>query len=131
MPVTDTISDFLVRIKNAGIAKHKTVDVPFSKLKYSIARILKEQGFISDFEKIDDGVQGILRITLRYYQGQLVIKKFQRVSKPGRRVYAPVDKLPRVYNGLGLAIISTSKGVLTDKEAKKLNIGGEVLFTVW
>jgi small subunit ribosomal protein S8 len=131
MPVTDTISDFLVRIKNAGIAKHKTVDIPFSKLKYSIARILKEQGFISDFEKIDDGVQGILRITLRYYQGQLVIKKFQRVSKPGRRVYAPVDKLPRVYNGLGLAIISTSKGVLTDKEAKKLNIGGEVLFTVW
>jgi small subunit ribosomal protein S8 len=131
MPVTDTISDFLVRIKNAGIAKHKTVDIPFSRLKYSIARILKEQGFISDFEKIDDGVQGILRITLRYYQGQLVIKKFQRVSKPGRRVYAPVDKLPRVYNGLGLAIISTSKGVLTDKEAKKLNIGGEVLFTVW
>jgi small subunit ribosomal protein S8 len=131
MPVTDTISDFLVRIKNAGIAKHKTVDIPFSRLKYSIARILKEQGFIFDFEKIDDGVQGILRITLRYYQGQLVIKKFQRVSKPGRRVYAPVDKLPRVYNGLGLAIISTSKGVLTDKEAKKLNIGGEVLFTVW
>lgn len=131
MPVTDTISDFLVRIKNAGIARHKTVDIPFSKLKYSIARILKEQGFISDFEKIDDGVQGILRITLRYYQGQLVIKKFQRVSKPGRRVYAPVDKLPRVYNGLGLAIISTSKGVLTDKEARKLNIGGEVLFTVW
>jgi len=131
MPVTDTISDFLVRIKNAGIAKHKTVDVPFSKLKYSIARILKEQGFISDFEKIDDGVQGVLRITLRYYQGQLVIKKFQRISKPGRRVYAPVDKLPRVYNGLGLAIISTSRGVLTDKEAKKLNIGGEVLFTVW
>ena len=131
MPVTDTISDFLVRIKNAGIARHKTVDIPFSKLKYSIARILKVQGFISDFEKIDDGVQGILRITLRYYQGQLVIKKFQRVSKPGRRVYAPVDKLPRVYNGLGLAIISTSKGVLTDKEARKLNIGGEVLFTVW
>ncbi|MCX7735218.1 MAG: 30S ribosomal protein S8 [Candidatus Kapabacteria bacterium] len=131
MPVTDTISDFLIRIKNAGIAKHKTVDIPYSKLKYSIAGILKEQGFISDFEKIDDGVQGLIRITLRYYQGRLVIKRIQRVSKPGRRVYATVDKLPRVYNGLGLAVISTSKGVLTDKEARKLNIGGEVLFTVW
>lgn len=131
MPVTDTISDFLIRIKNAGIAKHRTVDIPYSKLKYSIAGILKEQGFISDFEKIDDGVQGLIRITLRYYQGRLVIKRIQRVSKPGRRVYATVDKLPRVYNGLGLAVISTSKGVLTDKEARKLNIGGEVLFTVW
>lgn len=131
MPVTDTISDFLVRIKNAGIAKHKTVDIPYSKLKYSIAGILKEQGFIADYEKIEDGVQGIIRITLRYYQGHLVIRRFQRISKPGRRIYSPVEKLPRVYNGLGIAVISTSKGVLTDKEARKLNIGGEVLFTVW
>ncbi len=131
MPVTDTIADFLTRIRNAGAARHKVVNVPNSKLKLAIAMILKDQGYIQNFEVIDDGVQGTLRITMRYYKRQPVIKEIRRFSKPGRRIYAPADKLPRVKNGLGVAIISTSKGVLTDKQAKKLNVGGEVLCTIW
>lgn len=131
MPVTDTISDFLTRIRNAGAAKHKTVEIPCSKIKLGIANILKEEGYISDFEKIDDGVQGSIKVTIRYYKRNNAIKKIIRISKPGRRVYASADKLPRVNNGLGIAIISTSKGVLTDKQAKKFNVGGEVLCTIW
>lgn len=131
MPVTDTIADFLARVRNAGAAKHKTVDIPGSKLKLAVAEILKEQGFISDVEVISEGPQTTLRVTLRYYRREPVIKKMVRVSKPGRRIYAPADRLPRVNNGLGIAIISTSRGVLTDKSARKLNVGGEVLCTIW
>lgn len=131
MPVTDTISDFLTRIRNAGAAKHKTVDIPYSKMKFAIAGILKDQGYITDFFKIEDGVQGTIRITLRYYNREHAIKEIKRVSVPGRRLYSAVDKLPRVNNRLGIAVISTSSGIMTEKEAQKLNVGGEVLFTVW
>lgn len=131
MPVTDTIADFLTRIRNAGQAKHKTVDIPCSKLKLALAAILKDQGFVADFEKVDDGVQGVIRVSLRYYNRQPAFRELKRISKPGRRLYAPADKLPRVNNGLGIAIVSTSRGVMTDKQARKLNVGGEVLCTIW
>ena len=131
MPVTDTIADFLTRIRNAGAARHKTVDMPLSAMKLGIAKILKNEGYISDFESIESGVQGVLRVTLRYYQNELSIRTLDRVSKPGRRVYSPAKKLPRVNNGLGICIISTSRGIMTDKEARRLNVGGEVLCTIW
>jgi len=131
MPVTDTIADFLTRIRNASAAKHKTVDVPASNLKVAIAEILKDQGFIQDFDRVEDNKQGVLTLKLRYHFGQEVIREVHRVSKPGRRVYAAVDKLPRVRNGLGIAIISTPRGVMTDKQARRENIGGEVLCTIW
>lgn len=131
MPVTDTISDFLTRIRNASKAKHKTVDVPYSNLKFAIAQILKDQGYVTDCAKIEDNVQGTIRMTLRYYNREPAIKEMIRASKPGRRLYAPSTKLPRVRNGLGLSIISTSKGVMSDKEARKQNVGGEILFTIW
>lgn len=131
MPVTDTIADFLTRIRNASAAKHKSVDVPASNLKVAIAEILKDQGFIQDFSKSEDGKQGVLSVKLRYYYGQPVIREVHRVSKPGRRVYAPVERLPRVRNGLGIAIISTPRGVMTDKQARRENVGGEVLCTIW
>jgi small subunit ribosomal protein S8 len=131
MPVTDQISDFLTRVRNAGKAGHKTVDSPLSNIRFHIAEILKDQGFITDVEKIDEGPQGTLRVTLRYFRRKPAIKKIVRVSKPGRRVYSTVDGLPRVYNGLGIAIVSTSQGVMTAKQARKYNIGGEVLCTVW
>ena len=131
MPVSDTISDFLTRMRNAAGAKHKTVDTPSSNLKLAVAAILKEQGFITGFEKIDDDKQGVLRVALRYYNGMPAIQEVKRISKPGRRVYLPADKLPRVRNGLGVAIVSTSKGVMTDKQARLYNVGGEILCTVW
>jgi small subunit ribosomal protein S8 len=131
MPVTDQIGDFITRIRNAGTAGHKTVDAPASKIKFGIAQILKEQGFIEDFQKVDDSVQGTIRVTLKYYKRKPVIKKIVRISKPGRRIYVPSDNLPRVFNGLGIAILSTSKGVVTGKQAKQLNVGGEVVCTVW
>lgn len=131
MPVSDTIADFLTRIRNASAAKHKTVDVPASNLKVAIAEILKDQGFIQDFDRVEDNKQGVLTLKLRYHFGQEVIREVHRVSKPGRRVYAAVDKLPRVRNGLGIAIISTPRGVMTDKQARRENIGGEVLCTIW
>jgi small subunit ribosomal protein S8 len=131
MPVTDTVSDFLTRIRNAGQAKHKTTEVPASKLKLAIAKILKEQGYIADFEYIDDSVQGKIVVTLRYYKREPAIRDLKKISKPGRRIYAPADKLPRVKNGLGIAIISTSRGVMTDKQARVENVGGEVLCTIW
>ncbi|MDQ1265584.1 MAG: small subunit ribosomal protein [Bacteroidota bacterium] len=131
MPVTDSISDFLTRIRNASGAKHKTVDVPYSNLKFAIAKILKEQGYIGDYEKIEGNVQGIIRVTLRYFNREPAIKKIIRISTPGRRIYAPADRLPRIKNGLGISIISTSKGVLSDKEARKINMGGEILCSVW
>ncbi len=131
MPVSDTISDFLTRIRNAAAAKHKTVDTPSSNLKIAVATILKDQGFINDFVKIEDDKQGVIRVTLRYFNGAPAIQEVKRISKPGRRVYSPADKLPRVRNGLGMAIVSTSKGVMTDKQARLYNVGGEILCTVW
>lgn len=131
MPVTDSISDFLVRIRNAGKANHKTLDMPYSKMKHAIAEILKEQGFIADCEKIDSGVQGLMRITLRYYNREPAIKELKRISTPGRRIYAPADQLPRIKNGLGISIISTSHGVMTDKKARNLNLGGEIICSIW
>ena len=131
MPVSDSIADFITRIRNAGQAGHKTVDAPASKVKANIAALLKDQGFITDYEKIEDGVQGSIRVHLKYFKRKPVIKKIVRISKPGRRVYVPADRLPRVNNGLGVAIISTSHGIMTGKQAKRINIGGEVICTVW
>jgi small subunit ribosomal protein S8 len=131
MPVTDSIADFITRIRNAGKAGHKYVEIPASKIKLGISEILKEQGFIQDYEFVDDGVQGNIKVTLRYYKRKPVIKNIKRLSKPGRRIYSSVDKLPRVSNGLGIAIVSTSKGVMTSKQAKSSNIGGELLCSVW
>jgi small subunit ribosomal protein S8 len=131
MPVTDKISDFITRIRNAGAAGHKTVEAPYSNLKQAVAEILKDNGYIADYEKVENGVQSTIKLTLKYYNKQPVIRELKRVSKPGRRVYVPSDQLPRVRNGLGTAIISTSRGVVSDKQARKLNVGGEVLITVW
>ena len=132
MQITDPIADMLTRIRNAGIAKHETVDVPASKMKKSIVEILLNEGYIKSYQLIEDGTQGIIRITLKYLPGtEKAIQGLKRVSKPGLRVYAGADELPRVLKGLGIAIISTSKGVMTDKEARAAHIGGEVLAFVW
>ncbi len=131
MPVTDSISDFLTRIRNAGTAGHKTVEAPNSKIKLAIAEILKDQGYIADYKIIEDKVQDTINVSLRYYKRKPAILELKRISTPGRRVYASVDDLPRIKNGLGIAIISTSKGVVSDKMARKLNVGGEVLCSVW
>ncbi len=131
MPVTDTIGDFLTRVRNGQRAKHKTVDSPASKMKEAIASILKEQGFISDFERINDGVQGTLRVRLRYFNGAPAIREIKRISRPGIRKYSAASDIPRVYNGLGIAIISTSHGLMTDKQARQDNVGGEIICTVW
>lgn len=132
MQITDPIADMLTRIRNAGNAKHDTVDIPASKMKKAIAEILLEEGYIRGFQMIDDGTQGVIRITLKYLPGkEKAIQGLRRVSKPGLRVYAGADELPRVLRGLGVAIISTSKGVMTDKKARAANVGGEVLAFVW
>ena len=132
MHITDPIADMLTRIRNANSARHETVDVPASNMKKSIAQILLDEGYIKSFQLIDDGTQGVIRITLKYNVGkERVITNLRRVSKPGLRVYAGADDLPRVLRGLGIAIVSTSKGVMTDKEARKAHIGGEVLAFVW
>ena len=131
MPVTDKIADYLTRIRNAGIAGHKTVLIPSSKLKVAITEILKDQGYIADFEEIQGDVQAELKITLRYFEGKSAIKEITRISKPGRRVYVSADQLPRIKNGLGTAIISTSKGVMNDKQARKFNVGGEFVCSLW
>ena len=132
MNTTDPIADMLTRIRNANSAKHKTVDVPASKMKTAIAEILFKEGYIKSFELISNENQGIIRITLKYDEkGARVIDGIKRISKPGLRVYASKDELPRVVNGLGIALISTSKGIMTDKEARKQNIGGEVLAYIW
>ena len=132
MNITDPIADMLTRIRNANNAKFKTVDVPASKMKKAIADVLLEEGYIKAFDEIDDGVQGILRITLKYDEkGNKVISGLRRISKPGLRIYAQKDELPRVLNGLGTALISTSKGIMTDKKARNLGVGGEVLAYVW
>ena len=132
MQITDPVADMLTRIRNAGSAKHETVDVPASKMKKAIAQILLDEGYIRSFQLIDDGTQGIIRITLKYLPGkEKAIQGLRRVSKPGLRVYAGADELPKVLKGLGIAIVSTSKGVMTDKAARAAHIGGEVLAFVW
>ena len=128
MNTTDPIADMLTRIRNANSSKHKTVDIPASKMKKAIAKILLEEGYIKSVEEINDDAQGIIRITLKYDEkGARVIDGLKRISKPGLRVYASKDELPQVLNGLGIALISTSKGIKTDKEARKEGLGGEVL----
>ena len=132
MNTTDPIADMLTRIRNANSAKHKTVDVPSSKMKTAIAEILFKEGYIKSFEIISDENQGIIRITLKYDEkGTRVIDGIKRISKPGLRVYANKEELPKVLNGLGTAIISTSQGLKTDKEAREAGIGGEVLVYIW
>ena len=132
MHITDPIADMLTRIRNANNAKHDTVDVPASNMKKSIAQILLDEGYIKNFQLIDDGTQGVIRVTLKYGPGkEKVISGLRRVSKPGLRVYARCEELPKVLGGLGIAIISTSKGLMTDKEARKNAIGGEVLAYIW
>jgi len=133
MQITDPIADMLTRIRNANNAKHDAVDVPASNMKKSIAQILLDEGYIKNFQIINDGTQGIIRITLKYLQPgkEKVLSGLRRVSKPGLRVYAGADELPKVLRGMGIAIISTSKGVMTDKKAREAHVGGEVLAFVW
>jgi len=132
MHITDPIADLLTRIRNANSAKHETVDIPASNMKKAIAKILFDEGYIKGYQVIDDSKQGIIRVTLKYGENkQKVITGLKRVSRPGLRIYAGADELPRVLKGLGIAIVSTSKGIMTDKEARKQNIGGEVLAFVW
>ena len=130
--VTDTIADMLTRIRNANSMRYTEVKVPASKLKLELARILKEEGFIKDYKVLDENVQGMILITLKYGEKkERVITGLKRISKPGLRVYAKASEVPKVLNGLGIAIISTSKGIMTDKEARKQSLGGEVLAYIW
>ncbi|MBQ8275783.1 MAG: 30S ribosomal protein S8 [Clostridia bacterium] len=132
MQMSDVIADMLTRIRNANDAKHATVDVPASKMKKAIADILVAEGYVKSYTVIEDGKQGVIRITLKYAPGkQKIIRGLRRVSKPGLRIYAGCEDMPRVMNGLGIAIVSTSKGIMTDKKARQLNVGGEVLAFVW
>ncbi len=131
MQVTDPIADMLTRIRNANSARHETVDVPASNMKKAIAAILLEEGYIKNYQVIEDGKQGIIRIALKYVGKEKVISGIQRVSKPGLRIYKNTEELPKVLKGLGIAIISTSKGIMTDKKARQENVGGEVLAFVW
>jgi small subunit ribosomal protein S8 len=132
MQMSDVIADMLTRIRNANTARHETVDIPASNLKKSIANILLTEGYVKDVQVIDDDKQGVIRITLKYQHGkQQVIHGLRRVSKPGLRIYSGSEDLPKVMNGLGIAIISTSKGIMTDKKARKEKIGGEVLAFIW
>ena len=131
MQISDVIADMLTRIRNANNAKHETVDIPASNMKKAIADILLEEGYIKGYQVIEDGKQGIIKITLKYIGKQKVIQGIRRVSKPGLRIYAGCEDMPRVMNDLGIAIVSTSKGIMTGKKAKSLNVGGEVLAFVW
>ena len=132
MQITDVIADMLTRIRNAGTAKHETVDVPASNVKNAIAQILVEEGYVKDVQTIDDGKQGVIRIYLKYTENKKpVISGIKRISKPGLRIYASKDELPKVLGGLGVAVISTSKGIMTDKKARNLGIGGEVMAYIW
>ena len=131
MQMSDVIADMLTRIRNANSAKHETVDVPASNMKKSIADILVAEGFVKGYEIVEDGKQGIIRITLKYKNKQRVLQGLKRVSKPGLRVYSNCEDMPKVMNGLGIAIVSTSKGVMTDKKARQANVGGEILAFVW
>ena len=132
MHITDPIADMLTRIRNANNAKHDTVDVPASNMKKAIAQILLDEGYIKNFQVVEDGTQGVIHISLKYNAGkEKVITGLRRVSKPGLRVYAGAEELPKVLRGLGIAIVSTSKGVMTDKKARQAHVGGEVLAFVW
>ena len=131
MVVTDPIADMLTRIRNALTAKHSDVKIPTSKVKAAIADILLEEGYVESVEKVEDGVNSYLNITLKYGAGRSVINGLKRVSKPGLRVYANCEELPKVLGGLGIAIISTSKGIMTDKQARNANVGGEVMAYIW
>ena len=131
MQISDVIADMLTRIRNANSAKHETVDVPASNLKKAIADILTEEGYIKGYQIIEDGKQGIIRITLKYIGKKQVITGLRRVSKPGLRIYSSCEDMPKVMNGLGIAIVSTSQGIMTDKKARKENVGGEVLAFIW
>ena len=132
MQISDTIADMLTRIRNASSAKHESVDVPASNMKKSIAQILVDEGYVKSFQVIDDGKQGVIRLTLKYNAGKAsAITGLKRVSKLGLRIYANCEDLPKVMKGLGIAIVSTSKGVMTDKAARSANVGGEVLAFVW
>ena len=132
MQITDSIADILTRIRNANTAKHATVDVPASNMKKAIAQILVDEGYIKSYQIIDDGKQGIIRITLKYGENKSqVITGLRRVSKPALRIYSSCEDMPKVMKGLGIAIVSTSKGVMTDKKARELNVGGEVLAFIW
>ncbi len=132
MQMSDVIADMLTRIRNASNAKHATVDIPASNMKKAIADILVEEGYVKNYTVIDDGKQGIIRVTLKYLANkQKVIHGLRRVSKPGLRIYASYEKMPKVMNGLGIAIVSTSKGIMTDKKARANKVGGEVIAFVW
>ena len=132
MQISDVIADMLTRIRNASNAKHETVDIPASNMKKAIADILLEEGYIKAVSVIEDGKQGVIRVTLKYEQGKVrAIRGIKRVSKPGLRIYSNCEDMPRVMNGLGIAIVSTSKGIMTDKKARRENVGGEVIAFVW
>ena len=132
MQITDTIADLLTRIRNANSAKHATVDVPASNVKKAIAQILVDEGYVKSFQLIEDGKQGVIRITLKYSDSKSpVITGLRRVSKPGLRIYSSCEDMPKVRKGLGIALVSTSKGIMTDKKARELNVGGELLAFVW
>ena len=133
MTMTDPIADMLTRIRNANTVGHETVEIPASKIKKSIAEILKTEGFISDYEVIEDGKQGTIKVTMKYgvTKNEKVINGIKRISKPGLKVYAKANEVPKVFGGLGIAILSTSNGVISDKEARKLGVGGEVICYVW
>lgn len=132
MPVTDPLADMLTRIRNANMAKHSKVDVPASKMKISLAKILKEEGYVKNYKLIKDRRHGLLRIYLRYDESnQGIITGLKRLSKPGRRVYVNTKEIPSVLNGMGIAVLSTSKGIMTDREARKQKVGGELLCSVW
>ena len=132
MQITDSIADLLTRIRNANTAKHPTVDIPASNMKKAIVQILVDEGYIKIYQMIDDGKQGVIRVTLKYGQNKSqVITGLRRVSKPGLRIYSSCADMPKVMKGLGIAIVSTPKGVMTDKKARELNVGGEVLAFVW
>lgn len=132
MQITDSIADLLTRIRNANSAKHDTVDIPASNIKKTIVQILVDEGYVKSFQVIDDGKQGIIRVTLKYGEDKSqIITGLRRVSKPGLRIYSKCEDLPKVMKGLGIAIVSTSKGVMTDKKARQENVGGEVLAFIW
>ncbi|MBQ9111138.1 MAG: 30S ribosomal protein S8 [Oscillospiraceae bacterium] len=132
MQISDTIADLLTRIRNASTAKHATVDIPASNVKKAITQILADEGYIKCFQIVDDGKQGIIRVTLKYTDSRTpVITGLRRVSKPGLRIYSSCEDMPKVRKGLGIAIVSTSKGIMTDKKARELNVGGEVLAYIW
>jgi small subunit ribosomal protein S8 len=129
--MTDPIADMLTRIRNAGMAGHRWADMPVSKLKVEVAQILKDNAFVFDYKVLQDGAHGLLRVYLKYHEGRPVIRHLERVSRPGRREYVGVDDIPRVRNGLGMAILSTNKGVVSDAQAREAGVGGELMAVVW